>query len=260
MDELRRAIPNRCFQRSSLISLGYLARDLLYVSVLAYGALQIPCIQDTALRLAAWTVYGFFQGLVGTGIWILAHECGHNAFSSSTVLDDALGWILHSSLLVPYFSWKITHARHHRYHGHMGKDTAFVPLTETEFAKRHGVHIADAADLMQDTPLITFFRLIGHQILGWQLYLFNYQTGGQDSLPECNSAQDGSLSHLDPYSPIFMRKQRFVIFLSDLGLFIMSTMLLYAGMKIGFCNLLALYFVPYLWIHHWIGQHPSSSS
>ena len=80
MDELRRAIPKRCFQRSSLISLGYLSRDFLYVSVLAYGALQIPCIQDTALRLAAWTVYGFFQGLVGTGIWILAHECGQRLF------------------------------------------------------------------------------------------------------------------------------------------------------------------------------------
>jgi omega-6 fatty acid desaturase (delta-12 desaturase) len=39
------------------------------------------------------------------GVWVIAHECGHQAFSSSQLVNDTVGFILHSCLLVPYFSW-----------------------------------------------------------------------------------------------------------------------------------------------------------
>ena len=45
-----------------------------------------------------------------TGIWVLAHEAGHSAFSPQVWVNDAVGWFFHSLLLVPYFSWKYTHA------------------------------------------------------------------------------------------------------------------------------------------------------
>ncbi|KAJ5676265.1 hypothetical protein N7462_009162 [Penicillium macrosclerotiorum] len=254
MDELRRAIPEHCFQRSSIVSFGYLARDLFYASALVLWAMRIPSIQNTALRILAWIVYGFLQGLVGTGIWILAHECGHDAFSCSPALNNVLGWALHSSLLVPYFSWKITHSRHHRYTGHMEKDTAFVPITKEDFAEKHGVHTNAVGGLMQDTPVMTLVHLIGHQLVGWQLYLFLYETGGKCSIPvsQGDAAQIGSLSHFDPSSPIFTRKQRSVILLSDLGILIMAIIFFHLGRTLGYFNLVALYFVPYLWVHHWL--------
>ncbi|MFZ8398872.1 fatty acid desaturase, partial [Staphylococcus aureus] len=56
-------------------------------------------------------MYGFVQGCFLTGIWVIAHECGHHAFSDYQWLDDIVGLILHSSLLVPYFSWKYSHRR-----------------------------------------------------------------------------------------------------------------------------------------------------
>ncbi len=55
------------------------------------------------------------QGTVMTGIWIIAHECGHQAFSPSRALNNAVGLVLHSALLVPFHSWRITHANHHKY-------------------------------------------------------------------------------------------------------------------------------------------------
>ncbi|KAJ5749386.1 uncharacterized protein N7511_011082 [Penicillium nucicola] len=252
VDELRRVIPKHCFQRSSIISLGYLIGDISYAAALVIGALQIPSIQNDGLRIVAWTLYGFLQGLVGTGIWILAHECGHSAFSSSTVLNDAVGWVLHSSLLVPYFSWKITHARHHRYTGHMEKDTAFVPLTEANFARKHRMPTRDLENFMQDTPLMTLAHLIGHQLAGWQLYLCLYKTGGRYSIPNGDIAKQGILSHFDPYSPIFTQKQRTAVLFSDIGISIMGTILFKVGRCFGFYNIFALYFVPYLWVHHWL--------
>jgi fatty acid desaturase len=39
------------------------------------------------------------------GIWVIAHECGHGAFSDYTWVNDLVGFTMHSALLVPYYSW-----------------------------------------------------------------------------------------------------------------------------------------------------------
>lgn len=51
----------------------------------------------TAARFALWSVYGFAAGLVATGLWVIAHECGHQAFSESKTINNTVGWILHSA-------------------------------------------------------------------------------------------------------------------------------------------------------------------
>lgn len=75
---------------SFTLLLGYLARNYL---PLTYSMIPI------------WIVYAVITGTVATGVWVLGHECGHFAFSETRWLNDALGLVLHSSLLVPYFSW-----------------------------------------------------------------------------------------------------------------------------------------------------------
>ncbi len=42
-------------------------------------------------------MYSFWVGLFGTGLWIIAHECGHQAFSESKALNNTVGWVLHSA-------------------------------------------------------------------------------------------------------------------------------------------------------------------
>lgn len=54
-----------------------------------------------------WTTLGGLMVvtiLAGT-CCVQAHECGHQAFSESQSINDAVGLILHSCLLVPYYSW-----------------------------------------------------------------------------------------------------------------------------------------------------------
>ena len=50
-----------------------------------------------AARFVLWAVYTFFVGLFATGLWVIAHECGHQAFSESKTINNAVGWVLHSA-------------------------------------------------------------------------------------------------------------------------------------------------------------------
>ena len=54
-----------------------------------------------AARLAIWALYGFWAGLFATGLWVVAHECGHQAFSTSKTINNTVGWFLHSGCVLP---------------------------------------------------------------------------------------------------------------------------------------------------------------
>ena len=104
---LRKAIPPHCFERSLLRSSAYLGVDLLAVAALYFASTFIdqPAVPRWLAYGLLWPAYWFFQGAVGTGVWVIAHECGHQAFSKWQAVNDAVGLTLHSCLLVPYYSW-----------------------------------------------------------------------------------------------------------------------------------------------------------
>ena len=81
-------------------------------------------------RIAAplWLAWAAVTGTVWTGMWVVAHECGHGAFSDNRQLQDAVGYVLHSILLVPYFSWQRSHAVHHANTNHITKGETHVPV------------------------------------------------------------------------------------------------------------------------------------
>jgi len=106
LGQIKKAIPPHCFERSIIKSFSYVVHDLVIVAALLYFALAIIPALPSPLHLAAWPLYWIAQGCVCTGVWVIAHECGHHAFSDYSLLDDAVGLVLHSSLMVPYFSWK----------------------------------------------------------------------------------------------------------------------------------------------------------
>lgn len=45
--------------------------------------------------LPVWMAYSVACGTAATGAWVVAHECGHGAFSSNRKLQDAVGFVLH---------------------------------------------------------------------------------------------------------------------------------------------------------------------
>ncbi|KAJ5701171.1 oleate delta-12 desaturase [Penicillium malachiteum] len=259
LNTLKAAIPPACFQPSLSTSLLYLLRDIGYCSLLIFFAFQIDTIPWSWARYLAWMSYGFCQGCVGVGFWILAHECGHGAFSLYPRANDLIGFALHSALLVPYFSWKTTHARHHRYTGHMGKDTAFVPFTKEEYegSFQYAFLFRTMIQSAEDAPVVALSELMLHQLFGWPMYMFFNVSAGVDSLPTQDTKSSRDKSHFNPFGALFTPSQRFSVLLSDLGLVATGCILAALCMKFGLQQVLLLYFLPYLWVNHWIGKQLS---
>lgn len=54
----------------------------------------------TAASFSLWALYSFVAGLFGTGLWVIGHECGHQAFSESKLINNVAGWIIHSACVL----------------------------------------------------------------------------------------------------------------------------------------------------------------
>ncbi|KAI0891058.1 fatty acid desaturase-domain-containing protein [Annulohypoxylon nitens] len=260
--DIHDAIPKHCFERSAVKGLYYVFRDIVQLATVFYlfhTYLTPENVPYTPARVALWGLYTFIQGLSGTGIWVLAHECGHQSFSTSKVLNDTVGWVLHSSLLVPYFSWKISHGKHHKATGHMERDMVFVPRTREERASRIGKLVHELGELGEETPIVTFINLLGQQLIGWPNYLLTNVTGHNCHERQREGRGKGKkngwftgVNHFNPSSPLFEAKDAKLIVLSDIGLAITISVLVFLGNKYGWDNLLVWYFLPYLWVNHWL--------
>ncbi|KAL2410878.1 Oleate hydroxylase FAH12 [Exophiala dermatitidis] len=260
--DIHRAIPRHCFERSAITGLYYVARDVACLATTFYlfNRFVTPeYIPSTAVRGALWFLYTVIQGLFGTGVWVLAHECGHQSFSTSKVLNDTVGWICHSALLVPYFSWKISHGKHHKATGHLERDMVFVPPTKEEYASKRGYLLHQIDELTEETPIATAYHLISQQLGGWPMYLLTNVTGhnkhgGQREGRGIgkHNGFGGGVNHFNPSSPLYEQKDAKLIVLSDLGLLIMGSILFWVGKTYGFANLFVWYLAPYLWVNHWL--------
>ena len=93
--DVRRAIPAHFFERSAVLGFAHLARDLIAIALIAMAhmVLQASAL-PAAVKLASWPVYWYLAGSYMTGVWVIAHECGHQAFSASRALNDAVGLVL----------------------------------------------------------------------------------------------------------------------------------------------------------------------
>ena len=191
---------------------------------------------------------------------MIAHECGHQSFSPSKVINDTTGWILHSALLVPYFSWKISHGKHHKSTGHMERDMVFLPKTREIYASRirRGVH--ELHELTEEAPFVTALVLVGRQLIGWPLYLLQNNTGHNFHERQSEgrgkgrkNGLAGGVNHFSPSSPLYEVKDAKYIALSDLGLGLTAIVLYELVQTYGWSNLAVHYFMPYLWVNHWLG-------
>mmetsp|Transcript_102937 Transcript_102937/g.321857 ORF Transcript_102937/g.321857 Transcript_102937/m.321857 type:complete len:318 (+) Transcript_102937:192-1145(+) len=201
-----------------------------------------------------WALYAVVQGTLATGAWVIGHECGHNAFCNQKWLQTLVGYTMHTSLLVPYFSWQRSHAVHHAKTNHMTEGETHVPRLQSGPVNKY-----DKLARRAGWRVVGTIRLVTHLVLGWPAYILMGQTGGPDY---------GVTNHLWPYRPFrtgqlelfpgsSLKKK---VLLSDCGILAMSALLLLWAKAAGPAAVAALYFAPlavtncwlvlYTWLQH----------
>lgn len=241
LSELKKAIPAHCFEKSYVKSIGYTILNLIIVAGIYYASLFI---EDNRLPAWApyflWPIYAWYQGAFMTGLWVIAHECGHRAYSKSLWLTDCVGLMLHSCLLVPYHSWRISHSKHHAKTNLMDGDEVFVPLTKSEA----GDHPNPSENMV--APLAALYRMVEvvkMLLFGWPTYLSTHILGRK---------YGKRTNHFEPSSPLFSPAQYWDIVISDLALLAVVIGLGFLGNIFGWFWLAKVYGFPMLFVNMWL--------
>lgn len=77
----------------------------------------------------------------------------------------------HTFLWTPYFSWRISHHRHHSNHASMERDEVYVPKTRNDLGIPQNATSIDYEEYFGDTPIFTLFMLLRQQLLAFPAYL-----------------------------------------------------------------------------------------
>ena len=93
MKEFKSFIPDHCFNSQTITSLSYLLQSTIIQAVVIAIGLAIPF---TKSMIPVWILYAFLSGTTAMGFWVIAHECGHGAFSKNRFLETITGYMLHS--------------------------------------------------------------------------------------------------------------------------------------------------------------------
>ncbi|PWA68510.1 Fatty acid conjugase FAC2 B [Artemisia annua] len=200
-NDLKKAIPPHCFEKKLFRSLYAISIEILIMFTLYYVASNYFHILPRFLSCVVWPVYWIFQGVMLVRSWTTGHECGHHSFCGYGWLDDTIGYLLHTFILTPYFSFKFSHANHHSHTNSLEYDETHIPKR-----KSHRLYYE-----VMNNPIGWMFTILLHITLAYPLYLIcNY--GGRK--------YKGLASHFYPQSPIFKNSQRRKVFVSDVGIFI----------------------------------------
>ena len=243
MAQVLAKIPKEYFEKDT-------AKSLMYAGIstaitLAVGVAAWATLPFTVYYLPAWIAYAYVAGTAATGCWVAAHECGHGAFSDNRTIQDTVGYILHSLLLVPYFSWQRSHAVHHSRTNHVSEGETHVPA-------QMGSEEANLTFGLRKTVGKTLFsalNLIGVFVFGWPLYLLMGASGGPVR---------GKTNHFVPKMgasgkhALFPGKWENKVWYSDIGVALTVGAMAYWAMQTSFATVFGLYLAPYLFTNFWL--------
>ncbi|KDQ60225.1 hypothetical protein JAAARDRAFT_191632 [Jaapia argillacea MUCL 33604] len=253
LKQVHDAVPKHLLRPSERLSLSYVIRDVCFCIALFKIAASIePWSQNGfcgilgtrwqiwLVKAGLWMVYWWFQGLVWAGMFCLGHDAGHGTLFKSKRVNNTIGFLLHTFLLIPYFAWRSTHHAHHKAVASIERDENYVPHLREYYnlPEEKKARAADYAEIFEETPIWTLVRVLIMQGFGWWLYLTTNAMGSRMYPPGTN--------HFQPSSPLFKDKERPYIMLSNVGLVFMTTMLTIFTRRFGFAAFLAYYFIPYI--------------
>jgi acyl-lipid omega-3 desaturase len=159
LKDVRAAIPDHCFEPSTGRSLSYFFLDIGIIA----GLITIAASLDSWLF---FPIFWFAQGTMFWALFVVGHDCGHGSFSKYKWLNNLIGHLSHSPILVPFHGWRISHRTHHANTGNIDTDESWYPVTESKYAE------------MRFWEKLMRFYL---PLLAYPLYLFRRSPGKQGS-------------------------------------------------------------------------------
>ncbi|KAK4803017.1 hypothetical protein SAY86_001220 [Trapa natans] len=214
LGDIRAAIPKHCWVKDPWRSMSYVVRDVVVVFGLAAAAAYLN-------NWVVWPLYWAAQGTMFWALFVLGHDCGHGSFSNNPKLNSVVGHLLHSSILVPYHGWRISHRTHHQNHGHVENDESWHPLPEKIFRSLDAV-----------TKILRFTAPF--PMFAYPFYLWRRSPGK-------------SGSHFHPSSDLFVPSEKKDVITSTACWMAMVGLLVGLSFVMGPVQILKLYAVPY-WI------------
>jgi acyl-lipid omega-3 desaturase len=217
LGDLKAAIPAECFQPNVGKSLFYFFQDILIIGLL----------YAVAHYLDSWYFFPIFWVMQGTMFWalfVVGHDCGHQSFSKQKWLNDLIGHLSHTPILVPYHGWRISHRTHHLNTGHLDNDESWYPVSETDYTEMD--------------PLTKIGRYYVF-LLAYPLYLLQRSPGKKGS-------------HFNPNSPIFKPSEKWDVITSTVMIISMVGLLGFLTYEWGWMWLLKYYAVPYIVFVIWL--------
>ncbi|MEM6451114.1 MAG: DUF3474 domain-containing protein [Cyanobacteria bacterium P01_D01_bin.105] len=217
LKDLRNAIPDYCFQPSAWRSLSYFFLDIGIIA----GLYAI------AHSINSWLFFPLFWFAQGTMFWalfVVGHDCGHGSFSKSKWLNNLIGHLSHTPILVPYHGWRISHRTHHANTGNIDTDESWYPMSK------------DMYDEMSPSARALRF---GFFLFAYPFYLFFRSPGRQGS-------------HFLPSSPLFRESEKWDVITSTTCIVLFVAFLGYIGFTAGPLFLINYYIMPYLVFVVWL--------
>ena len=217
LQQLKSAIPPECFQPSAWKSLSYFFLDVSVISLLYAVAHYLD-------SWWFWPVFWLMQGTMFWALFVVGHDCGHGSFSKSKSLNNWIGHLAHTPILVPFHGWRISHRTHHQNTGNIDTDESWYPVTESKYRQ-----------------MPWYEKLFRFQVLliAYPLYLFNRSPGKKGS-------------HFLPNSPLFRPTEKWDVITSTVCLTLMVGFLGYLTYQYGWLFLLKYYFGPYVVFVMWL--------
>lgn len=129
LKDVIKTLPKECFQKDRRKAWSSV---LITISAVSLGYLGITNLPWFLLPIA-W----IFTGTALTGLFILAHDCGHRSFAQRRWVNDWVGHILMLPLIYPFHSWRILHDRHHLHTNKLLVDNAWHPWELETYAQAH---------------------------------------------------------------------------------------------------------------------------
>ncbi|KAL1948476.1 hypothetical protein VTO73DRAFT_12551 [Trametes versicolor] len=252
---LRRAIPNEAFHRSTRRALAGIAP--VFAATVLLGVfgwyidtfvawLALSRMWGNALRWALWAVYWNAQGIAWAGLWAVGHEADHDNLSPLKWLNHTIGLACHTLIFLPYFSWRLTHIRHHKTAGNLDTEEVYVPHLRSSYGLPPPAEAtkSDYREAFEETPVFRLCRFAVMQFLGLHTYL-TWNTMGSKRYPK-------GANHWNPYSGLFTQDEYAAVHVSNAAILSMIAALSLLARYTSWAFVAKFYLAPFLVTNHWV--------